>query len=190
VNFNRQEIMNWTVIVLHALPTCVDQRDCASCLSMSTNFECRWCPVANRCSTGLDRYRQDWLYKGCDKSALSGMEHCPPAPSNVSFTSQVSEDGPPNNIVGGESNSAAQTNHIQSTREHNSVHGDQSVSMGISGIIGILFIIALVTSLGIWMLYAYRNPHTSSGQLLIRYRPSQWSWKRGEARYTAATIHM
>jgi len=39
VNFNRQEIMNWTVIVLHALPTCVDQRDCASCLTMSTNFE-------------------------------------------------------------------------------------------------------------------------------------------------------
>jgi len=96
------------------------------------------------------------------------MEHCPPSPSNVSFTSQVSEDGPPNNIVG----------------------GDQSVSVGISGIIGILFIIALVTGLGIWVLYAYRNPHTSSGQLLIRYRPSQWSWKRGEARYTAATIHM
>ena len=39
VNFNRQEIMNWTVIVLHALPTCVDQRDCASCLTMSTSFE-------------------------------------------------------------------------------------------------------------------------------------------------------
>ncbi|GFG30777.1 hypothetical protein Cfor_10858 [Coptotermes formosanus] len=122
VNFNRQEIMNWTVIVLHALPTCVDQRDCASCLTMSTSFECKWCPLANRCSTGLDRHRQDWLHKGCDKSALSDMARCPPAPANVSFTSQVSEDGPPNNIVGGESNSAAQTNHIQSTREHNAMH--------------------------------------------------------------------
>lgn len=24
----------------------------------------------------------------------------------------------------------------------------------------------------------------------FQYRPSQWSWRRGEARYTAATIHM
>lgn len=93
-------------------------------LFISFLLQCKWCPVVNRCSTGLDRYRQDWLYKECDKSALSSMEHCPPAASNVSFTSQVSEDGPPNNIVGGESNSAAQTNHIQSTREHNSVHGE------------------------------------------------------------------
>lgn len=39
VNFNRQDIRNWTVIVLHALPTCVDQRDCTSCLTMSTDFQ-------------------------------------------------------------------------------------------------------------------------------------------------------
>lgn len=25
---------------------------------------------------------------------------------------------------------------------------------------------------------------------LFQYRPSQWRWRRGEARYTAATIHM
>ena len=45
------------------------------------------------------------------------------------------------------------------------------MSMGISGIIGILFITALVTGLGVWVLYAYRNPHTASGQLLIRVSP-------------------
>jgi len=27
-------------------------------------------------------------------------------------------------------------------------------------------------------------------KLTFQYRPSQWSWRRGEARYTAATIHM
>jgi hypothetical protein len=93
-------------------------------LIISFLLQCKWCPVVNRCSTGLDRHRQEWLYRGCDKSAVSGMAQCPPAPANVSFTSQVSENGPPNNIVGGESNSAAQTNHIQSTREHNAMHGE------------------------------------------------------------------
>lgn len=25
---------------------------------------------------------------------------------------------------------------------------------------------------------------------VLQYRPGQWSWRRSEARYTAATIHM
>lgn len=31
---------------------------------------------------------------------------------------------------------------------------------------------------------------SSITELTFQYRPSQWSWRRGEARYTAATIHM
>lgn len=31
---------------------------------------------------------------------------------------------------------------------------------------------------------------SSITKLTFQYRPSQWSWRRGEARYTAATIHM
>jgi hypothetical protein len=56
--------------------------------------------------------------------------------------------------------------------------------------LGVLLPISFVMIVLMWVLYAYRNPHTKSGQLLIQYRPSQWSWRRGEARYTAATIHM
>ncbi|XP_011310157.1 uncharacterized protein l(1)G0289 [Fopius arisanus] len=62
--------------------------------------------------------------------------------------------------------------------------------MGVSGIIGILLVVSLIAGLAGWAAYAYRNPHSASGQMLIRYRPSQWNWRRGEARYTAATIHM
>lgn len=42
-----------------------------------------------------------------------------------------------------------------------------------------------------WVFYAYTHPHSNSGQFLIQYgRPTSWSWRRGTARYTAATIHM
>jgi hypothetical protein len=91
-------------------------------------LQCQWCPAANRCSSGMDRHRQDWLYKGCDKSALSNATQCPQGPANSSFTSQVSEDGPPNNIMGGETNSVAQTDHIQSTGEHSAIHGEWLIS--------------------------------------------------------------
>lgn len=72
----------------------------------------------------MDRHRQDWLHKGCDKSALSETAECPPAPVNASFTPQVSIDGPPNNIVDGEMNGVTQTGRIQSTGEHGAMHGE------------------------------------------------------------------
>ncbi|KAJ9580217.1 hypothetical protein L9F63_004117, partial [Diploptera punctata] len=196
VNFERQDITNWTVIILNALQTCVDFKDCDGCLSATTGFQCLWCPLANRCSTGTDRNRQDWLNKGCDKNKYENKDQCPAVVTNTT-------DAPSSNFVDDKTNSAAQTDHSsvhnRTHRSNKSIHtgtddmfeyDEEAVSMGISGIIGILFIIALVACLGIWALYAYRNPHTASGQFLIRYRPSQWSWKRGEARYTAATIHM
>ncbi|KAH8248507.1 hypothetical protein KR026_007765 [Drosophila bipectinata] len=66
--------------------------------------------------------------------------------------------------------------------------GADNKSVGVA--FGFMVPICLVFAVTLWLFYAYRNPHTKSGQLLIQFRPSQWSWRRGEARYTAATIHM
>ena len=44
------------------------------------------------------------------------------------------------------------------------------MNMGVSGIIGILLVIGLVMGLVAWAAYAYRNPHSASGQMLIRVR--------------------
>ena len=65
----------------------------------------------------------------------------------------------------------------------------KSTSMGIVSTLSSIFALAFV--IFIWIIYAYLHPHTSSGQFLINYaRPSAWSFRRGEARYTAASIHM
>lgn len=45
---------------------------------------------------------------------------------------------------------------------------EKHVKMGVSGIIAIIFIITLVSGLTAWIFYAYVNPHTTSGQILIR----------------------
>ncbi|KAL1450030.1 hypothetical protein WDU94_002492 [Cyamophila willieti] len=77
VQFSHTDISNWTSIYLTALPTCLDHKDCESCLSDPTSqFKCSWCPTANRCSTGLDRNRQDWVQKGCDRVAISSAPLC------------------------------------------------------------------------------------------------------------------
>nr|CAD7424589.1 unnamed protein product [Timema monikensis] len=167
VNFEKQDIKNWTVIYISALRTCLDEKNCSDCLTQFSSFKCYWCPHANRCSNGLDRLRQDWLTRGCDTSALDTSEQCPAIE---------------------EINKSVNAGHTRSPQHV--IVNDRTKSGHIPGILAITIILAVCGALGLWIMYAYRNPHTASGQFLIRNRPSMWRWRRGEARYTAATIHM
>lgn len=42
------------------------------------------------------------------------------------------------------------------------------VKMGTSGVTATIFLIVLASGLAAWVTYAYRNPHSTSGQILIR----------------------
>ncbi|XP_076619071.1 plexin domain containing lethal (1) G0289 [Colletes latitarsis] len=190
VNFNRQDIKNWTVIYLNALPTCLEMDNCRDCLTKLKDFGCKWCSELNQCSTGTFRSRQDWLLKGCDVRKIKDVANCPPPTTTYKEHEEefnhVLQMHSEETVTVSEMNSKqerSETLHLERSRDNN-------MNMGVSGIIGILLVVGLVTGLVAWAAYAYRNPHSASGQILIRYRPSQWSWRRGEARYTAATIHM
>lgn len=69
-------------------------------------------------------------------------------------------------------------------------HADDVGSFGPAGIIGILFVALLVFGFVAWIVYAYKNPHSPSGQIVIKYRPSQWHLLKGDADYTPASIHI
>lgn len=186
VNFNRQDIMNCTVIYLKALPSCLSFDNCRDCLTKVPDFDCKWCSELSKCSTGTSRQRQEWLLKGCDIRNIKDTDNCP---AQVYRGDQYDHDGhvhPEESVATNEMGAKQERSGNSALESPNS----NKVNMGVSGIIGILTVIALVVGLAGWGVYAYRNPHSASGQMLIRYRPSQWSWRRGEARYTAATIHM
>ncbi|XP_049796561.1 plexin domain-containing protein 1 isoform X2 [Schistocerca nitens] len=198
VAFNHEDVQNGTVIVLSALPTCRSAPDCVTCLTGVQNFQCQWCK--GMCSDGMDRRRQEWLQHSCDKQGLASVEQCPPPATRdqhalptlqpVSEPHAGGEDGGVEAAVHASQSEAA---HSEPQRTDGGLHmngSPSSSSVSVSGVVAILSVVTLVCATGVWILYAYRNPHTASGQFLIRYRPSQWSWRRGEARYTAATIHM
>ncbi|KAK9888574.1 hypothetical protein WA026_000815 [Henosepilachna vigintioctopunctata] len=75
VNIQKQDIRNGTVIILRALPTCLEQTDCESCLTKKTSFLCTWCPKLKRCSTGLDHHRQAWLTH-CGQNNIKDVAMC------------------------------------------------------------------------------------------------------------------
>lgn len=209
VNFGRSKVLNNTLITLYAQPTCYSFKDCQSCMNHEgAEFKCIWCPSLNRCSTGVDRKRQDWIQKGCDKTQIMEISYCPALGqkgNNYGEPIEISTEG---NDTNGtyrheteiqptkNSNSKSKVeNHPSSVEDgvnkvpavHSTMEQDSSSS---SLLVSMMVICSILLCCGCWVLYAYRNPHTKSGQLLIRYRPNKWSWRRGEARYTAATIHM
>lgn len=163
VQFDKKDLKNGTVIYLKPLPTCQTKTTCESCLTRDVAFECQWCD--NRCSNGFDRRRHDWMKKECDKKRINETKYCSLA------------------------NEKIPTPGAHKAMNFNEEMPNESGSK--SGIFLTIVTIGCILSVFIWILYAYRNPHSTSGQILIRYRPSQWSgWRKGEARYTAATIHM
>ncbi|KAG6796256.1 plexin domain-containing protein 2 isoform X1 [Apis mellifera caucasica] len=189
VNFNRQDIKNWTVIYLNALPTCLEMDNCRDCLTKLKGFECKWCSELNQCSTGTFRSRQDWLLNGCDVRMIKEVDNCP-LPTTT-CKEHIDEYNHALRMHSEETVTVSEMNVKQEKPGTSPLERSQdNMNMGVSGIIGILLVISLIVGLAAWAAYAYRNPHSTSGQMLIRYRPSQWSWRRGEARYTAATIHM
>uniref|UniRef100_A0A2R5LHN2 Putative extracellular protein tem7 n=1 Tax=Ornithodoros turicata TaxID=34597 RepID=A0A2R5LHN2_9ACAR len=82
---------------------------------------------------------------------------------------------------------SARSQNARATAEDGAVHRS-SISSG--SVVAIIMILLLIVAVGLWVMYAYRNPQTPAGQFLIKYRPSQWRL-HGEARYTAATsVHI
>uniref|UniRef100_A0A0C9R5R0 PLXDC2 protein n=1 Tax=Fopius arisanus TaxID=64838 RepID=A0A0C9R5R0_9HYME len=167
VNLNRQDITNWTVISLKALPTCLHMENCSSCLTNVPDFRCKWCPKLNQCSTGTSRNRQDWVANGCELRSIKEEANCP---ASKAFTDHPADHDHVRGIAEGELSASVEPKRLskdysvlEQTHEHMNMN-----HMGVSGIIGILLVVSLIAGLAGWAAYAYRNPHSASGQMLIR----------------------
>ncbi|CAO1399327.1 unnamed protein product [Diamesa hyperborea] len=184
VNFGGPKIRNNTTIRLTALSTCLSLDNCDSCLTTDINFKCSWCPLMNRCSNGVDRKRQEWTNLGCDKAQISDPKTCALLASYPVTTTTTTPKPVPSST---EDSSKVQQHYIAPQHRDESI--PQKSRMGLVSILSSVLALAFVIC--IWVFYAYLHPHTTSGQFLINYaRPSAWSFRRGEARYTAASIHM
>ena len=127
---------------------------CADCTNLKT-FECGWCPTLGRCSSGTDRKRDEWLLKGCDKAQAVSEDECASVEVPVRKTKQ----------------SAATVPLQPSSRnsERTDEDSDEDVEGGgVGTVMGVLIPFGLVFLAVGWLMYAYRNPHTKSGQLLIQ----------------------
>lgn len=128
-----------------------------------------WCPSTNRCSNGLDRYRQDWLMRGCDKQQILSVPECLNKPFDVVPTQDydnINHEVNINNVTAAVTTADRVTQEVIETPKKVNPKSKASVS----GVLAIFLLVALIASVGIWILYAYKNPHSTSGQILIKVR--------------------
>lgn len=171
------EIKSQSAIYLKALPTCNQFDTCETCAKATPSLECIWCPAVKRCSNGYDRKRQEWLSNMCDRI-------------NKSDCSAKMEVTPVQQPAASSSNLTSLENNVSKQHLILPDRGEPRVAEGGTAFVSILMFLALTSGVALWAFYAYKNPHTPSGQMLIKYRPSNWRWQNAETRYTAASIHM
>ncbi|CAJ0579165.1 unnamed protein product, partial [Mesorhabditis spiculigera] len=175
------------LIQLEASPTCHLFKTCAECSNATIpHFNCTWCHAKKEnggpfCTDegGVHRKRQQWVDNNCKAQGLAvycaeddNKEVVDPNGSDA-----VLNDGvfPPvqTTTAGVEPNPEA----------------DKLNPKGSGGISTLLIVCICIVIFVSWLGYAYYNPHTSSGQLLIKYRPSRWRAPMSHVRYSAS-VHM
>ncbi|XP_008332743.1 plexin domain-containing protein 2 [Cynoglossus semilaevis] len=65
VEIIKSKISNLTSVEMIPLPTCLQFSTCGPCVTSQIGFNCSWCSRLQRCSSGFDRNRQDWVDLGC-----------------------------------------------------------------------------------------------------------------------------
>lgn len=65
VDIPLSKISRLTAVEMFPLPTCLQFSSCGPCVTSQIGFNCSWCSKLQRCSSGFDRKRQDWVDLGC-----------------------------------------------------------------------------------------------------------------------------
>jgi len=205
-----EAVRSGVVFEIKAMPVCISYQSCSECMNSTlAQFNCSWCAVSadhggSFCSdeAGLHRRRQDWLNAQCNKQI--GQVYCSGDDQEKHATGgDKSESADKQNQTTASGGKAASTlmpdkfvpmqdkGKKASTMEVTAqkIHSGNGMSSG--SVVALLFVLGTVIGLVGWVVYAYYNPHTPSGQFLIRYRPSRWRLpgSHGDVRYTAS-VHM
>ncbi|NP_001139778.1 plexin domain-containing protein 1 [Danio rerio] len=88
VEIDTTKIVNNSAFEFTPLPTCLQHTTCKQCLQSNITSGCGWCNTLQRCSDGIDRYRQEWMDHNCFEEAKGKCDdyaHGGPESSNSPF---------------------------------------------------------------------------------------------------------
>uniref|UniRef100_A0AAR2JHA7 PSI domain-containing protein n=1 Tax=Pygocentrus nattereri TaxID=42514 RepID=A0AAR2JHA7_PYGNA len=150
VELLKNKITNSTAVEMMPLPTCLQFTSCSSCIAAEINFNCSWCHRLNRCSSGFDRHRQDWVDNSCPDEVCVCVCVCV-------YDTKIALHLKDNGAAAAESTAERDTHPLHT---------------GL--ILGMLLLMLVMMAVVLVTVYIYHHPSSAAGIFFIERRPSRW----------------
>ncbi|XP_033837807.1 plexin domain-containing protein 2-like [Periophthalmus magnuspinnatus] len=208
VDILKSSISSCTGVEFFPLPTCLQFSSCGLCVSSQIGFNCSWCSRLQKCSSGFDRNRQDWVDHGClderrDPRCVQTSDPSFSLPSTQSTTSAQSAAGQhrgttadPQNSTQGEGN----TSHSNTSKRTVSTkqpptenRGPDEVPDQVGLVVGVAVGTVVITAAVLLSLYVYIHPTSGLSLFFIERRPTRWpmlQFRRGSGRPSYAEVEL
>lgn len=209
VELQMSKITNISAVEMTPLPTCLQFNGCGPCVSSQIGFNCSWCSKLQRCSSGFDRHRQDWVDSGCPEEVQSKEKMCentePGETSQTTTTAQTTttqfrvltttrravtshmptslptEDD--TKIALHLKDSGASTDDSAAEKKGGTLHAGL--------IVGILILVLIIAAAILVTVYMYHHPTSAASIFFIERRPSRWpamKFRRGSGHPAYAEV--
>ncbi|KAM6295479.1 plexin domain-containing protein 1 [Aegotheles albertisi] len=183
VELDTSKITNMSAVEFTPLPTCLQHQSCEMCVTSELTFNCSWCHVLQRCSSGFDRYREEWLSYGCGQSDektcedLAEGDHYSAPPESFSL---LDED-----VTTSMSSLFIDSLTTEDDTKLNQYAGSEGVASSLPAkkagapihtgtIVGIVLAVLLIAVIILAGIYINSHPTSNAALFFIERRPHHW----------------
>ncbi|KAJ7313732.1 hypothetical protein JRQ81_005380 [Phrynocephalus forsythii] len=184
VELDTSKIMSASAVEFVPLPTCLQHQSCEVCVTSDLTFNCSWCHVLQRCSSGFDRYREEWLEYGCgqkseEKTCTDSEEdehYTSSLPSSTPFTALREDVTTSSHFVNSlTTEDDTKMNQIPEGEDLLDKHPEKKVGSHLhtGTIIGIILAVLFIAVIILAGIYITSNPTSSAALFFLKRRPHQ-----------------
>ncbi|XP_061660541.1 plexin domain-containing protein 2 [Syngnathoides biaculeatus] len=206
VELTKTRITNSSAVEFTPLPTCLQFTTCGTCISSQVNFNCSWCHRLNRCSSGFDRHRQDWVDNNCPDETKDKMCDIVDTTYLYPFTTLAGakttprkKEAPPSTLQPPTSAPTEDDTKIALHLRENQAMPAESTADRTAGahplhtglILGVLLVMVIMVAGVMVTVYIYHHPTSAASLFLIERRPSRWpamKFRRGSGHPSYAEV--
>uniref|UniRef100_A0A670IWD0 Plexin domain containing 1 n=1 Tax=Podarcis muralis TaxID=64176 RepID=A0A670IWD0_PODMU len=183
VELDTSKITSASAVEFVPLPTCLQHQSCEVCTTSDLTFNCSWCHVLQRCSSGFDRHREEWLEYGCDQELeektcadFEDDEHYYSTPPSESPFTPLRED-----ITTSSSHFVDSLTTEDDTKLNQNPEDGKCLiiswpksQLHTGTIVGIVLAVLLIAAIILAGIYIRSNPTSHAALFFIKQRPHQW----------------
>lgn len=173
VEMDLSKITSSSAVEFTPLPTCLQHQACEDCVASKLTFNCSWCHVLQRCSSGFDHYRQEWLTYGCVQEAQDST--CQDFTEEEPYTTS----SPVNLVTSSREDNGTSTTPFLFTSLTtegilNNIPLSRESTVHIGTIVGIVLAVLLIAAIILTGIYINSHPTSSAAMFFIKRRPYHW----------------